>query len=66
MGEGWAILQLDQAPAHMTSAIRWSENIIPLVQPAHSPELNPIERFWQLLKQPLKNQLFPSLQALRE
>ncbi|NJP11053.1 MAG: hypothetical protein HC866_17575 [Leptolyngbyaceae cyanobacterium RU_5_1] len=27
-----------------------------MVQPAHSPELNPIERFWQLLKQPLKNQ----------
>jgi hypothetical protein len=28
--------------------------------------LNPIERFWQLLKQLLKNQIFPSLQALRE
>jgi hypothetical protein len=66
LGEDWAILQVDQAPAHMTSTIRWPENIIPLVQPAHSPELNPIERFWQLLKQPLKNQLFPSLQALRE
>jgi hypothetical protein len=49
LGEDWAILQIDQAPAHMTSAIRWPENIIPLVQPAHSPELNPIERFWQLL-----------------
>jgi hypothetical protein len=24
------------------------------------------ENFWQLLKQPLKNQLFPSLEALRE
>jgi len=42
LGEDWAILQLDQAPAHMTSAIQWPENIIPLVQPAHSPELNPI------------------------
>lgn len=50
----------------MSSAIRWTQNIIPLVQPAHSPELNPIERFWQLLKQPLKNQIFPSLQALWE
>jgi hypothetical protein len=66
LGEDWAILQLDQAPAHMSSAIRWPENIIPLVQPPHSPELNPIERFWQLLKQGLKNQVFPSLQALRE
>jgi hypothetical protein len=66
LGEDWAILQIDQAPAHMTSAICWPENIIPLVQPAHSPEVNPIERFWQLLKQPLKNVIFPSLQALRQ
>jgi transposase len=66
LGDDWAILQIDQAPAHMASTLRWPENIIPLVQPAHSPELNPIERFWQLLKQPLKNQIFPSLQALRE
>jgi transposase len=66
LGEDGAILQLDQAPAHMTNSIRWPANIIPLVQPAHSPELNPIERFWQLLKQSLKNQVFPSLQALRE
>lgn len=66
LGEDGAILQMEQAPAHMTSAIRWPENLIPLVQPAHSPALNPIERFWQLLKQPLKNQIFPSLQALRE
>ncbi len=66
LGEEWAILQLDQAPAPMASTIRWPENIIPLVQPAHCPELNPIERFWQLLKQPLKNKIFPSLQALRQ
>ena len=36
-----AILQMDQASAHMTSALRWPENIIPLPQPPHSPELNP-------------------------
>jgi hypothetical protein len=66
LGEDYAILQLDRAPAHFTSAIHWPENIIPLAQPSHAPELNPIERFWQLLKHPLKNQLFPSLQALQE
>jgi transposase len=62
----YAILQVDQAGAHLSSAIRWPENIIPLAQPPHAPELNPIERLWQWLKQPLQNQLFPSLQALRE
>lgn len=65
LGEDYAILQIDQASAHMTSAIRWPENVIPLAQPPHSPELNPIERLWQFLKQPLKNELFSSLQALR-
>ena len=35
------------------------------LQPPHSPELNPIERLWELLKQPLKNELSSSLQALR-
>ncbi|MGH7998736.1 MAG: transposase [Brasilonema sp.] len=66
LGEDYAILQIDQASAHMSSAIRWPENVIPLVQPPHSPELNPIERLWQFLKQPLKNQLFSDLQALRD
>jgi hypothetical protein len=41
LGEDWAILQVDQTPTHMSSAIRWLENIIPVVQPA-DPELNPI------------------------
>jgi hypothetical protein len=65
LGEDYAILQIDSAPAHINSAISWPENIIPLLQPPHSPELNPIERLWELLKQPLKNELFSDLQALR-
>ncbi|MBD2248472.1 transposase [Nostoc sp. FACHB-888] len=40
--------------------------MIPLFQPPSAPELNPIERLWQLLKKPLRNQLFSSLQALRD
>lgn len=65
LGERCAFLQIDQAPAHMSGALRWPENIIPVVQPAHSPELNPIERLWQWLKRPLKNQSFSSLDSLR-
>ena len=66
LDEDYAILQIDSAPAHISSAIRWPENLIPLVQPPHSPELNPIERLWQFLKQPLKNEFFSDLQALRD
>jgi hypothetical protein len=66
LGSDYAILQIDQAPAHTSSKLRWPENIIPLFQLPSAPELNPIERLWHLLKKPLKNQLFSSLQALRE
>jgi len=63
LGDDYAILQIDQAPAHISSVIRWPENIIPLLQPAHSPELNPIERLWQFIN-PSKMSYF--LQHLRE
>ena len=66
LGEDYAILQIDQAPAHLSSAIHWPENVIPLLQPPHSPELNPIERQCLFLKQPLKNEFFSDLQALRD
>lgn len=66
LGSDYAILQIDQASAHISSAICWPENIIPLLQPPHSPELNPTERLWQFIKKSLKNELFSSLQNLRE
>lgn len=66
LGSDYAILQIDQASAHTSYAIRWPENIIPLLQPPHSPELNPLERLWQFLKKSLKNELFSSLQALSD
>jgi transposase len=61
-----AILQLDGAPAHRAKNLDWPENLIPLFQPAHSPEVNPIERLWQALKGRWKGENFPSLAALRQ
>ncbi len=46
-------------------ALRWSENLIPIFQPAHSPELNPIERLWQFLKRQLQGENFENLTQLR-
>ena len=43
-------MQMELAPAHRAQAIEWPENIIPIFQPAHCPELNPIERLWQFVK----------------
>jgi putative transposase len=36
-----------------------------LFQPPYSPELNPIERVWEYLKQDLKWELFENLDNLR-
>jgi transposase len=66
LGDDIAVIQLDQAGAHLTSALRWAENLIPIAQPAHSPELNPIERVWQFIKRQLKGERFASLEQLRE
>ncbi len=60
-----ALIQLDQAKAHQALSLRWSENLIPIFQPAHSPELNPIERLWQWVKQQLRGENFENLDHLR-
>jgi len=44
------LLQLDQASCHTATTLVWPDNVIPIFQPAHSPELNPIERLWGLEK----------------
>jgi len=66
LGDELAIIQLDQAGAHMTSSLRWPENLLPICQPAHSPELNPIERLWQFIKAQIKGELFATLEQLHQ
>lgn len=44
LGWDYAILQIDKVSVHISCAINWPENIIPLVQPPHPPEFNPIKR----------------------
>lgn len=66
LGEDIALIQLDQAKAHQAQSLRWAENLIPVLQPAHSPELNPAERFWQYLKSQLEGIHFTTLAQLRQ
>ena len=66
LGDDIAVIQLDQAGAHLASALRWGENLIPICQPAHSPELNPIERVWQYIKMQLKGEHFATIDELRK
>jgi transposase len=39
---------------------------VPVYLPAYCPELNPIERWWQELKDAVSNTLYGTLDALRE
>lgn len=60
------IIQLDNGPLHTAKKLQLPPNIVLLFQPAHSPELNPIERLWEHLKGQLKWQVFKDLKHLQE
>ena len=59
------VLQLDRASFHQAQHLSIPENVILLYQPPKCPELNPIERLWQHLKDKLSWAVFDSLDALR-
>ena len=59
------IIQLDNAPCHTANKLSIPENVLLLFQPTYSPELNPIERVWQYIKQQLKNLFFTSLDDVK-
>jgi transposase len=59
------VIQLDNSSAHTARYLSVPENIMLLFQPAHSPELNPIERVWQDIKADLKGEVFETLDDLR-
>jgi len=59
------IIQLDNGSCHQAWDLIIPENVILLFQPAHCPEVNPIERLWEELKKSLKWELFDNLNELR-
>lgn len=65
LGDDVAVVQLDQGSLHTIKTLDCPENIIPIFQPPHSPELNPIERFWEFLKSKLEWENCKTLDQLR-
>ena len=59
------ILQMDRGRFHLSSQLDWPENLIPICQPAHCPELNPIERLWEYIKAQLRWENCHSLDEVR-
>lgn len=61
--EPWAVV-LDNSGAHTSARVRWPDGIEPLHLPAYSPELNPGERWFKELREPLSNHVHDSLESL--
>ncbi|NEQ15515.1 MAG: IS630 family transposase [Moorea sp. SIO3E2] len=60
------ILPLDQAGWHTTDKLMVPEGIHLLHLPPYSPELQPAERLWPLVNEPLVNQAFDSMAEVEE
>lgn len=60
------ILPLDQAGWHMSKKLEVPEGIHLFPLPPYSPELQPAERLWILVDEPLVNQAFNSIAEVEE
>ena len=69
MPERWGkdvALVWDNAGAHKSVAKCLPDGVSVTFLPAYSPELNPVERFFQELRRKIANRLFNSLQELED
>jgi len=55
------LLVLDKGRFHQAKSLKIPENIVFLFLPPYSPELNPIERLWQDIKDKLFTQTYKTL-----
>lgn len=61
------VMQVDQAAWHHSQELLIPANIRLILQPAYSPEVNPVEHVWDELREKyFHNRVFPSLDALIE
>lgn len=64
--DSFNLLLLDRGTFHRAHALVIPENVRLIFQPAHSPELNPIERLWGYLRQRLGSEIFETLEHLKQ
>ena len=61
------VMQVDQAGWHHSRTLEVPANIRLITQPAHSPEVNPVEHLWEELREKyFHNRAYPSLDPLVE
>ena len=64
--ENHLLVVLDGAPSHRSERIVCPENVEFLRLPAYSPELDPVERWFQEFRRKLSNRTFESVELLQE
>ena len=60
------IIVLDNGAFHKAAQLNIPKNIALLFIPPYSPELNPAEKIWRLLKDAIANEVFPTLEHLSD
>jgi transposase len=62
------IMAMDNASWHNSKITKTVDNIVPLFQPAYSPEVNPAEHIWQYIRESgnFKNRTFNSMEEVEE
>jgi len=64
---GKIVIVMDGAGWHKSDKLKYSKNIRIIIQPPYSPELNPIERLWQYIKNnTTKNRIYKTLKELED
>jgi hypothetical protein len=67
LADFFIVMQVDQAGWHHSRTLQVPSNIRLIAQPAHSPEVNPVEHLWEELREKyLHNRALLSLDALQE
>ena len=64
-GDSLNLLVLDNGRFHQAKSLKIPENVVLLFLPPYSPELNPIERFWQDMKAKLFTQAYKTLEDMQ-
>ena len=60
------LVVLDGAPSHRSEEIVCPENVGFLRLPAYSPELDPVERWFEEFRRELSNRIFETVELLQE
>lgn len=60
------VMLLDRGRFHQAQKLRIPHNVVPVFLPPYSPELNPIERLWEDIKDEISDELYPTIEALMD